>query len=278
VAADAAATASGVSIRQLREVNDLKAVCDLIDHTWSPDGQEPLITPSLLRALAHAGNYVAGAFLGGRLVGAAVGFRGDRGGGPELHSHITAVAEGMRGRSVGFALKLHQRSWAVRRDIPTITWTFDPLACRNAFFNLVKLGARPAEYLRNFYGAMADGINSGDDSDRLLVEWRLDESRVARACAGAFEDWCVDELRARGAVIGLNADGQGLPRVGRCSGRLVLVRVPDDIERLRHEQNDSARAWRRSVREVLGGLMAEGASVVGFTRDGWYVLDRGGPD
>jgi len=33
-----------------------------------------------------------------------------------------------------------------------IAWTYDPLIRRNAYFNLVKLGARPVEYLRNFYG------------------------------------------------------------------------------------------------------------------------------
>jgi hypothetical protein len=28
------------------------------------------------------------------------------------------------------------------------------------------------------------------------------------------------------------------------------------------------------VREVLGGLMAEGAEVTGFDRTGWYVVER----
>ncbi|MEV0431028.1 GNAT family N-acetyltransferase [Micromonospora sp. NPDC050495] len=276
-AAEAAAGASGVSVRELRALSELRRACDLIDQTWSPDGQEPLISVSMLRALVHVGNYVAGAFLGNRLVGAAVAFRGDRGGVLELHSHITTVTDDMRGRNVGFALKLHQRYWALRRSLPTITWTFDPLACRNAFFNLVKLGAQPVEYLPNFYGAMADGINAGDDSDRLLVEWRLDEPRVRRACTGALQDWNVDALRAEGAVIGLDADPQGLPLAGESSGRVVLVRVPPDIEWLRREQNVSARAWRRAVREALGGLMTEGA-VVGFARSGWYVVDRTDPD
>ena len=241
----------------------------------------------MLRALTHAGNYAAGAFadgvfadgglVGGGLVAAAVGFRGDRGDGPELHSHITAVAPGLRNRGVGFALKLHQRSWSLRHEIPTITWTFDPLVSRNAFFNLVKLGARPAAYLRDFYGTMNDAVNAGDDSARVLVEWRLAESRVVRACAGDFTVGTAADLFARGPEIGLDEDAEGLPVAGEPKGRLVLVRVPADIELLRRERGDAARARRRSVRDVLGTLMVGEASVTGFVRDGWYVLERGDP-
>ena len=76
-------------------------------------------------------------------------------------------------RNVGYALKLHQRAWALQRGIATITWTFDPLVRRNAYFNLAKLGVRATRYLPNFYGAMQDPINAGDDTDRLLVDWDL---------------------------------------------------------------------------------------------------------
>jgi predicted GNAT superfamily acetyltransferase len=276
-AADAAAQAADIRIRELLNVGDLSDACDLINKTWASGTQEPLITVSMLRALTHAGNYAAGAFADGRLVGAAVGFRGDRGAGQELHSHITAVAPGFRNRNVGFALKLHQRSWALLREIPTITWTFDPLVCRNAFFNLVKLGAQPVTYLRDFYGAMTDAVNAGDDSDRVLVEWRLTEPRVVRACAGDFEVWKAADMLAQGWETGLDEDPEGLPVAGEPSGDLILVRVPLDIELLRRERSDVARAWRRSVRDVLGALMAEGASVSGFLRDGWYVLERSGP-
>jgi predicted GNAT superfamily acetyltransferase len=34
------------------------------------------------------------------------------------------------------------------------------------------------------------------------------------------------------------------------------------------------RAWRVALREVLHGLMADGARVVGFDRAGWYVVSR----
>src|SRR6266542_3171738 len=107
---------------------------------------------------ADSDNYVAGAMRDRRMVGASVGFLHPAGGVFGLHSHITGVRAAARGRGAGFALKQHQRAWALARDLPVVTWTFDPLVRRNAFLNLVKLGAEVVEYLPDFYGPMGDGI------------------------------------------------------------------------------------------------------------------------
>jgi predicted GNAT superfamily acetyltransferase len=53
-----------------------------------------------------------------------------------------------------------------------------------------------------------------------------------------------------------------------------FLQVPPDIERMRAEDPAQAREWRRSVRESLGGLMAEGWSVVSMSRDGYYELRK----
>ena len=44
--------------------------------------------------------------------------------------------------------------------------------------------------------------------------------------------------------------------------------TPEDVVRLRRTDPADAARWRRQVREELGGRMAAGATVVGFTRDG----------
>ena len=72
-----------------------------------------------------------GAFAGTRMVGASAGFFSAPPD-PALHSHITGVAPGGQHRGIGFALKLHQRAWALARAVPVIVWTFDPLVARNA--------------------------------------------------------------------------------------------------------------------------------------------------
>jgi predicted GNAT superfamily acetyltransferase len=272
-AADAAALAAGVEIRELTDLADLDAAVRLYATIWGRDANPP-VTVELLRAFAKAGNYVAGAFDGERLVGSCVGFF-HAPAEDALHSHIAGVARDLGGRHVGFALKLHQRAWALLRGVAEIAWTFDPLVSRNAYFNLAKLGAEAVEYLPNFYGAMLDGINGVDDSDRLLIRWRLRDPAVVAACdRGAPARVSVADELAAGAVVALGAAADGRPAPGPLDGPVALVAVPPDIGALRASDPALAHAWRVAVRDALSELVAEGARVSGFDRSGWYVVRR----
>ncbi|MFF0860457.1 GNAT family N-acetyltransferase [Nonomuraea sp. NPDC003560] len=252
-AAEAAAK-SGVTIRELHEMGEFAQVFRLFDEIWRPDPGNAPISVELMAGFAHTGNYVAGAYEDDVLVGASVGFRAADG---ALHSHVTGASIG---RGIGYALKLHQRAWCLDRGLDRVTWTFDPLVRRNARFNLVKLGARPQEYLRDFYGVMADAINEGDSSDRLLAVWPLDE----RPLGPRVEP-------AEGRVRVLAEDGSG-PVVRPADADVVLVGTPHDVERLRVHDPAAARAWRTAMREVLGGLMESGGRVDGLTGQGDYVV------
>lgn len=276
-AADAAALGAGVAVREVADLDDLEDVVRLYAAIWGRDANPP-VSIELLRAFTKAGNYVGGAFDGDRLVGACVGFFGAPAE-DSLHSHIAGVSSSALGRSVGFALKLHQRSWALLRGVSEIAWTFDPLVSRNAHFNLVKLAAQPVEYLPNFYGPMVDTINGVDDSDRLLVRWRLRDPAVVAACAGdSLPAVSADEL-ASGAVVALGVSDAGAPVPGRVDGQTSLVAVPVDIEAMRLRDPVAAQQWRMAVRAALSALVADGARVTGFdrassARAGWYVVRR----
>lgn len=271
-AADAAAQGAHVAVRELTDLADLERVVALYARIWGRDANPPM-TLELLRAFTKAGNYVGGAFEGSELVGACVGFF-HAPAEDALHSHIAGVAPETAGRSVGFALKLHQRAWALLRGISEIAWTFDPLVSRNAYFNLAKLAAEPVEYLPNFYGAMADSINGLDDSDRLLVRWRLRDPAVVAACAGAGASAvAADEIKA-GAAVALGMAEDGTPVPGRLDARTSLVAVPPDIAALRMHDPVLAQRWRSAVREALSALVGDGARVTGFDREGWYVVRR----
>ncbi|HEX6468867.1 MAG TPA: GNAT family N-acetyltransferase [Streptosporangiaceae bacterium] len=271
-AADAAARAAGVSVRELTHLAELEAVVDLFSTIWGRSTNPPM-TLELLRAFTKAGNYVAGAFEGGQLLGACVGFF-HAPAEDALHSHIAGVSRAASGRSVGFALKVHQRAWALMRGVSEIAWTFDPLAARNAYFNIVKLAARPAEYLLNFYGAMGDSINGDGDSDRLLVRWRLRERAVVRACSGQRVAAIADDEIEKGAVVALGVGEDGGPRPGRLDGATSLVAVPGDIEDLRVADPRLAQHWRSAVRDALTSLVGDGGRIDGFDRAGWYVVRR----
>jgi predicted GNAT superfamily acetyltransferase len=80
----------------------------------------------------------------------------------------------------------------------------------------------------------------------------------------------------REATVLLSVADNGRPILGGSygAGRTVLVGVPSDVEGLRGSDPGAAKEWRLALREVLGGLMAEGARVTGFDRAGWYVLEH----
>lgn len=274
-AAETAATTAGVSIRQLDGMDELHGVCDLYERIWHFGAKGAPVTSELLRAMSKAGSYVAGAFDGDEMIGACVGFFAPPAQ-EALHSHVAGVSPRARGRSVGFALKVHQRAWAIMQGVTEISWTFDPLVGRNAYFNLVKLGARPVEYLANFYGPMHDGLNGDDDTDRLLVSWALHEPRVVAACAGSPAAVDLVTERAAGAAYALerSADGEPVARPAPAASP-VLVSVPRDIEGLRAQDPTCAARWRVAVRDVLGGLLTDGAYIRGFDRADCYLVDTG---
>jgi predicted GNAT superfamily acetyltransferase len=277
-AAARAAKDARVVVRELESLAELEAMIALFDEIWEPDAGNPSVRLDLLRAMTKAGNYASGAYdvASGAMLGACVGFFGPPSR-AELHSHIAGVRAAGLGRSVGFALKVHQRAWCLRRDVRVIAWTYDPLIRRNAYFNLVKLGARPVEYLRNFYGVMEDVINGGTETDRMLVHWELRSPAAAEASAGRPRPASFADERARGAFVALSADeggrpAPGLPVAGGSRARRFLVAVPADIEAMRLAEPDLAAAWRAALRDVLSPLVAGGGRVTGFDRAGWYVV------
>jgi predicted GNAT superfamily acetyltransferase len=257
--ADAAA---GVRIELVTEESAARDLTATLGRVWKqPPGSEPL-GPELAWALAHCGNYVAVARdRAGTVVAGAVGFRGADQVGPYLHSHIVGVVDAYQGAGVGLAVKHHQRSWALAAGLDRMTWTFDPLIARNAYFNVMKLRARITSYYVNFYGAMDDGFNSGDESDRCLVTWCLTDNRPAE----------MTDLSGAVEVLSVGPDQQPVlqPAVG---SRLWLASVPPDVIALRQERPELAHQWRLALRQVLGGALGDSRPVLAVTRQSGYLI------
>jgi predicted GNAT superfamily acetyltransferase len=257
-----------VVVRTLDRIADIADAEALFAATWP--GQPPA-TAGLMRALEHAGGYVAGAYLDGGMVGAAAAFLASHPT-PGLHSHVAAVAPAARGRGVGYALKVHQRAWAAEHGLQTVTWTFDPLVRRNAWFNIGKLGASIGEYLVDFYGRMDDGINDGDESDRLLAVWPVTDVHDRTGLhdhreVGAEVRVALAEVEGRPVVADADGDVSG--------GGVFAVATPPDVESLRRTDPAVAHAWRIAVREALEPRLRTGR-VVGFTRAGSYLVTTAG--
>ena len=233
-------TGDELDIRTVSAISELTDLGDVLQEVWGTTA--PLVNVELLTAIAHSGGYVAGAFDGHRMVGASVGFLADHHGERALHSHVTGVIDAMRHGGTGQAIKLHQRAWAAERSLDWITWTFDPLVRRNAWFNIAVLGADVDAYLPSFYGTMTDAINVGDESDRLLMAWDV------------------------------TAPVPIAPRDGSGAATSLLVSTPPDVVELRRTDPSAVNRWRAETREALTSALDAGHRVHGFTREGAYVI------
>lgn len=253
-----------IEIRELSTTAETVAAGELFTSIW----QDPtLLHPELMLVFAATGNYVAGAYTGSTLVGASVAFF--TGAEPRaLHSHVAGVVAGMRGKSVGLALKLHQRDWAMARGVETIGWTVDPLVRRNIYFNLAKLGAVVAAYRPEFYGVMTDAVNAGDPSDRLLLTWPLTSDRVVAAAAGSPH--VVTAPAGTRALLAVGSRGE--PVVGALDEPVLSCALPEDIVGMRQADPPLARAWRFALRKTLCAALDNGYEVTGFTSTGMYLL------
>jgi predicted GNAT superfamily acetyltransferase len=230
-----------IQVRSLETLTDQSLARHIFDQTWSMDaGTE--ITPNLLLAMVHSGSYLSGAFIDNKIVGAALAFPATNNG-LHLHSHMAAVLDEFRDKGVGYALKIDQWNWAKKHKYSHLSWTFDPLVRRNAKLNIVKLGVDISAYYPNFYGAMPDALNVGDESDRLMVSWGTD----------------IDEPKARELITHPKPDH-------------ILIEIPEDIVAIRSKNQSESMKWRRQVREQFLAAFEKNGKVIGFSTNNEYVV------
>jgi len=263
------AARAGVAVGAVDSVAGLRRVADLFSRVWAAP-QAPPMPHDIMRSLVHAGGRVHAAFRDGRLVGAAVAVFGPPAG-ASCYSLIAGVSPDAEGGGIGLALKLAQRAWALQAGADRMIWTFDPLLRRNAAFNISRLGAVGTEYLVDFYGQIADGVND-PETDRLAVTWDL-RAPLPGPAAPAGEG-VPDTILAAGPG-GEPAPGT-VPQAGTGPGPLRCW-IPEDMLTIRRTNPALARRWRLAVRAALGGAVGGGYQVTGALRTGWYVLEKGRP-
>jgi len=238
-----------VEIRIAHSPADSALIAELFDRVWDV---KSMVSPEIMTASLHNGGYGSVVYIGSgdsrRVVGAAFALVGRALPGligPNLHSHATGVLPEFVGKGIGEMIKRHQWDWAKENGFDSITWTFDPLVRRNAHFNLVKLGATVLGYHQNFYGELDDGINAGEQSDRVLVRW--DVAGVDAPLGNSFVE---------------------------PSKTAVVVETPVDIEQLRKTDRAQSDRWRARQRAAFESAQHAGLRVVGLSRDFSYVLDE----
>lgn len=224
---------SATEFRDLAGIAEFRAAVALQVAVWG-EGDTP-DPAELMMDIQAEGGLAAGVFFGGRLIAYVFGSPSATPG--VQHSHRLAVLSEMRGRGLGVALKWYQRRWCITRGIRHVRWTFDPMRTVNGALNIARLGGRSATYLVDYFGAMG-GINEGLPSDRLLVDWFLDDSVVVARSEGRF---VAEEPKG-----------------------CLRIQLPHEVETLMHYDREKALEARFALRESLRDAFAGGYEITGF--------------
>ena len=239
------------TIRLCQKLEELAAIVKVQREIWGYAEHE-LYPLRLFVTLKRIGGQVLGAFAPqGSLVGFVASLPAWRG----VHRYYCSLSLGVlrahENRGLGRALKMAQRRAALGAGIDLIEWTFDPLRAKNAYLNIVRLGAIARCYQPDYYGQVESRLQKGLPSDRLIVEWWLRSTRVKRAMAGK---------PPRG--------GEGKPA--------AVVEIPANIDHLIQSNPQEARRRQLVVRAQLQEFFARKLAITGFEydlRSARYFLD-----
>jgi predicted GNAT superfamily acetyltransferase len=272
----AAPEISDITIREINELAEMRAVEELQKETWGiPDLDVVPLTQ--LVAAKEAGGVLIGAFDGETLVGFVYGFPSFERGELAHHSHMLAVKPAYRNYDLGRRLKLAQREHVIAQGIGLISWTFDPLQSLNAHFNFGKLGVLADRYFVNFYGEDAPSFLHQTGTDRLWVSWLVSSERVKERMTGInysapsnlglplVQVEADDSSRRNDLDEGLAQDH-------------AVIEIPSNIDALPREMG---LRWREDTRWAFTEALKAGYFVDGFVREtrddkriGKYILSR----
>jgi len=262
------ATAKGaVEIRELRSITEMIQAEALQGLVW---GLETIPHPKeILIPVQYEGGLLAGAFHQDEMIGLIFGFPTRD---PSIqHSQLLATREDWRRLGIGAALKWYQRAWCLERSIRLVRWTVDPLRIANANLNIHILGGTSSTYFSDFYGVM-QGIDAGAPTDRLLIEWQIDSSRVAERFANPTECSTYSLLPSANDIedekpvrIRLDLDDPEF-----------LVRLPDNFGLLTRTNPELALVWRLETRKLFQTYFQNGYAISGFliSNGPAYVMER----
>lgn len=229
-------------------LDDIRECVKLQRAIWN-DAEEDLIPSSLFVVANKIGGQVLLAKAGTEAVGFSLAFPAFHGELRYLHSHIAGVGPEFQSRGVGRQIKMKQRELALARGIDLLEWTFDPLEIRNAYFNIVRLGAIIRSFHSNLYGVTASPLHGGLPTDRFVAEWHLSSLRVESALANERSTRMADAIQ---------------------------IVVPAEVEQWKKTGSPLAAELQTELRTQFQARFAQGFAITGFRmdgRNGIYLLE-----
>lgn len=240
------------SIRACETVEEFASCVVLQKKIWGYPDHETYPARMFLN-ISRTGGHVLAAFSDkGLMVGFVVSVPAWRKEHRYFYSLLLGVLPEHENQGLGRLLKLEQRKAALREGIEHIEWTFDPLRAKNAYFNIVRLGAVVRRYCPDYYGPVLSKLQRRLPSDRLVAEWALKSARVKKALTGKN------------------------PRSARTVAS-AEVAIPLNLDALVTRRSARAREWQSYVRASLQDCFTRKLVITGFEKtdaEAWYLLDR----
>ena len=250
-----------ITIRPIVSEEECQACIRLQHEIWGDDFTD-VVPVSILRIAQRLGGVTAGAFdEHDRLLGFVFGMTGLIDGRIAHWSDMLAVSPAARDRGIGRRLKLHQRDALRALGISTMYWTYDPLVARNAFLNLVRLGARPTEYIENFYGETGSPLHDRIGTDRFIVEWNFSRDDAARTDVAPQ----TSDGDGHSRIVNPASEGEPPRRLDLADDAEIRVEIPRDITALMDHDVEMAQAWRETTRRAFTHYLKRGYHVAGFS-------------
>jgi predicted GNAT superfamily acetyltransferase len=270
---------SAIVIRDIESFEEMRAVEELQKEVWEFADLD-VVPRTIFVATREVGAVLVGAYDGSALVGFVYGFPGYEHGQSAHHSHMLAVKHEYRSSNLGYRLKLAQRDRVLAQDINRITWTFDPLQSRNAYFNFAKLGVISDSYRVDFYGEATSSFLHQAGTDRLWVSWLIDSDQVRERLKAERKFSILPEGTQPLVEVGIDL----MPTVTEfpdLRGTYLAIEIPADINAVQAQEPGLAVEWRKATRWAFTHALTSGYLVEEFYRGtvrdqsvGSYLLRR----
>ena len=179
----------GIVVRFCEGLAEFEGCIQVERAVWKAEDID-LVPMPLFVVAARTGGQVIGAF-DGQLEWSALRWlsrAGAENASRCFHSHMTATLK--TDTAIGASAAGSESSFnapdALARGISLVEWTFDPLMIKNAYFNLMRLGAitRNAMCRMLTVSRPALCMPGSRPTWRFVAEWHLRSPRVARVLAG----------------------------------------------------------------------------------------------
>lgn len=251
-----------VEVKEMQSLNELEQVRQLEQEIWTTSN-----TPiHQLVGFIKNGGFVLGAYLHNELIGFNYSYAGIMNDDHYLYSHLCGIKREYRELGVGELLKLYQKERALAYGHSKCKWIFDPLETRNGYVNFTKLRGYATTYEKNVYGQLSDDFNKLLPSDRILVEWHLEDEDSLRWYAK------IDELLEEAEeLVPWSFSLVGLPMLDQQNSfdpalsyirDAYLLPVPQYFQKIKIESPALAEDWRYKTRTILEEMFNQGYAII----------------